>query len=296
MSIRTDSTRLDSTYFTSEGFIIDSPVVTRTGVFKYQNEDGSVRREGRLPEHVFCPKSLESYEGKDIILTHVTDKGGMVDSENFRQYSIGNIIKAYRDGENVRCKIIIKDVDALRQNPDLRELSLAYTPDMVKEAGAYNGEDYDELQTNIRINNLAIVAEARAGSHARLNIDGGEKMEEKTFNDKELMSGLLELATTAAKIGLELEGLSADEAKRKIVEAAMPEARLDGMCLDTLYALAQMDIAKRKPLSAQYEGIFRTDGKPLPGANSLEEARRKYEEEYLVGANIVRPHLKGDEN
>lgn|GEM_PF-6101657 len=160
---------------TTEGFARDECILTRCGVFTYHEDDGTVIREVRLPEHVFAAESLESYEGKDIILTHVTDKAGLVDSENFRDFTIGNIISAQRDGENVRGKLLIKDVEALKNNPHLRELSLAYTRDLIRESGTYNGEQYDCIQSNIKINNLAVVSEARAGENARLNLDEEDK-------------------------------------------------------------------------------------------------------------------------
>ena len=40
------------------------------------------------------------------------------------------------------------------------------------EPGVWNGEPYDLIQTNIRVNHLALVAAARAGDGARLNMDG----------------------------------------------------------------------------------------------------------------------------
>ena len=43
----------------------------------------------------------------------------------------------------------------------------------------WNGEQYDAIQTNIVINHLALVASARAGEQARLNIDGSDEHELK---------------------------------------------------------------------------------------------------------------------
>jgi hypothetical protein len=74
-------------------------------------------------------------------------------------------------------------MEKVKQFP-FRELSLSYIPKMVKTAGSYNGEAYDEIQTEIVINNLAIVSHARAGENARLHLDGKdeEKMDEETKN------------------------------------------------------------------------------------------------------------------
>ncbi len=137
---RLDSISLDKTYYTSEGYLVDHPIVTTCGVFEYKNEDGSTRRELRLPEHVFDKKSLESYKGKPIIITHAA---GDVDKENVRREQIGTIMSAgYRDGDNVRCEIIIHDTNTLKRC-GLRELSLGYSLDTEEMPGVWQGEEYD---------------------------------------------------------------------------------------------------------------------------------------------------------
>ena len=55
--IRLDSLPLSQTYFTPEGYLVDRPILTSTGIFEYKNPDGSIRRELRLPEDVFDPES-----------------------------------------------------------------------------------------------------------------------------------------------------------------------------------------------------------------------------------------------
>lgn len=170
--LRLDTTSLDQTYFTEEGYLIDHPIVTSVGIFEYALPKGGVRRELRLPEHVFDPESLASYEGKPIIITHDV---GEVDKNNVEQEGIGTILtKGYRDGDDVRAKIIIHDTDAMRGS-NLRELSLGYTLDLLEKPGEWNGQPYDAIQTNIRINHLALVGNARAGDQARLNVDSRDQ-------------------------------------------------------------------------------------------------------------------------
>lgn len=173
---RLDSISLDKTYYTEEGYLVDHPIVTTCGIFEYKNEDGSTRRELRLPENVFNEKSLESYKGKPIIITH---DAGEVDKENVRREQIGTIMSAgYPDGDNVRCEIIIHDTNALKKC-GLKELSLGYSLDTDDTPGVWKGEKYDCIQKNIEINHLALVGEARAGEAARLNIDS--KDDDKTI-------------------------------------------------------------------------------------------------------------------
>ena len=175
---RYDSIPLGETYFTPEGYLIDHPILTRVGIFEYKNPDGSIRRELRLPEEVFAPESLASYKGKPVILTH---EAGMIDSDNVQQEQIGTILsEGMQDGDNVRAQIIIHD--ARKLDYGLRELSLGYSLDLEEVPGEWQGQPYDAIQRNIRVNHLALVEKARAGDSARLNIDGEDTQAEKGGN------------------------------------------------------------------------------------------------------------------
>ena len=171
---RLDSIRLDETYFTKEGYFIDHPVTTRIGIFEYIEPDGSKRRELRLPEHVFDERSLATYEGKPVIITH---EAGRVDKGNVADETVGTILSAgYRDGDDVRCKVIIHSIDEVRMS-GLRELSLGYDMVIDETPGTWQGKPYDAIQTEITINHLALVRDARAGEQSRLNLDGKNKFE-----------------------------------------------------------------------------------------------------------------------
>ena len=176
---RRDCIRLDvndRTFFTEEGYLVDHPVVTSCGIFEYINPDGSIRRELRLPENVFSETSLKTYKGKPIIITH---DAGVVNKENVDREQVGTILsEGYRDKEDVRAEIIIHNTDAMKQR-GFKELSLGYNLDLIEQPGTWNGEPYDAIQTNIVINHLALVASARAGEQARLNIDSSDEQELK---------------------------------------------------------------------------------------------------------------------
>ena len=176
---RLDTIRLDKddrTYFTEEGYLVDHPILTSCGIFEYTNPDGSIRRELRLPEHVFNGKSLATYKGKPIIITH---EAGIVSKDNVDKEQIGTILtNGYQDREDVRAEIIIHNTDAMKDS-GLKELSLGYNLDLVEEPGTYNGGAYDAIQTTMGLRDLARVASARAGEQARLNIDGSDEPELK---------------------------------------------------------------------------------------------------------------------
>lgn len=171
--LRLDSIPLDGAQFTKEGYLMDRPVVTTTGIFEYTLPDGSIRRELRLPEDVFDAGSLETYKGKPIILTHA---GGRIDASNVQGEHIGTILSdGYQDGEDVRAEIVIHDPSVVKRS-GLKELSLGYECDFDETPGEWEGQTYDAIQHNIRINHLAVVHKARAGEKARLNIDGEDEI------------------------------------------------------------------------------------------------------------------------
>ena len=183
--MRLDSMPMPRAYFTPEGFLKDRPILTSTGIFEYENPDGSKRRELRLPQDVFSPESLRSYRGKPICISHAA---GLIDKNNVAENQIGTILSdGERSGDDVKAEIIIHDTDAMK-SAGFKELSLGYNLDLDETPGVWNGQRYDAIQRNIRINHLALVREARAGEQARLNLDGrdnnvlkgGKRMSKKT--------------------------------------------------------------------------------------------------------------------
>lgn len=234
--IRLDSIPLDQTYFTEEGYLRDRPILTRVGIFEYTNSDGSIRRELRLPEDVFDPASLSSYKGKPVVISH---DAGLINKENVGEESIGTVLsEGFRDGDNVRAEIVIHDTDAMKQSK-MKELSLGYSLDLEETPGKWNGQRYDAIQRNIRINHLALVREARAGERARLNIDGrdrnkkqGGKIMKKVSHRTARVDGILSaeelekaIAEYKAKYGAqnaEAEKTDAEETEEVVAPVAAP--------------------------------------------------------------------------
>jgi hypothetical protein len=166
---------------TDEGYLVDSPVITRSGIFLYQNEDGSIRKEYRPPEQVFNNDSLKSLLGKPITVDHPKV---MVDQTNIADYTVGTVLsegRADEDGVHLRADIIIHQPERCGNR---RELSLGYDLDLIETPGEINGERYDAIQTNIRYNHLSVVRRARAGQQARLNLDNDEIIEIETGDSK----------------------------------------------------------------------------------------------------------------
>src|SRR5690606_11989374 len=82
---------------------------------------------------------------------------------------------AQKDGEWIALPLILKDAAAIKAvQGGKRELSAGYTCTLDWTPGTTpDGETYDAVQRGIKINHLAVVDRARAGSTARIG-DGAE--------------------------------------------------------------------------------------------------------------------------
>ncbi|MDZ7320743.1 DUF2213 domain-containing protein [Kosakonia sacchari] len=172
LSFRVDSQRkiLENGYLSVPGR------VARTGVQQYTAQElGLTDRPPnelvnvyRPPEEVFKPESLASYDNADITLQHPDD---FVDSKTFKKVSVGHATTAGRRfGDFVVVDHLIKDqaaIDAI--NAGTAELSAGYSAEYIRQPGiAPCGTPYEFIQTDIRVNHIALCDSARAGHLARL--------------------------------------------------------------------------------------------------------------------------------
>lgn len=168
----------EGAYITPEGYIRAKAIVTRSGVFTYANGDGSQRKELRLPQDVFHSDALGSMRLIPVTNGHPPEK--LVTAENSKRLTVGYTGDTVeQDGDYVLTNLVITDAETVRmvKEQGRRELSLGYTVDLEPEEGEYNGERYDYKQTNIRYNHLALVDSARAGSAARIKLDGNDAVQ-----------------------------------------------------------------------------------------------------------------------
>jgi len=240
---RLDSIPLDGSFLMPEGVFVDSPIVTRTGIFEYTNPDGSKRRELRLAKHVFDKESLASYKHKPVIITHDV---GRVTKDNIAENTVGLMTSdGFRDGDNVRVEVGIHDVGRIKEF-GYRGLSLGYDLTMDETPGVYKGQPYDAIQLNIRVNHLALVRDARAGESARLNLDSQNKKGATTnMSTVKIMSAdTLERAFASCK----QQGLTnLDDVRLVVMKAATNLDASDGSGADPV---KKSDTAKKSDAEA----------------------------------------------
>lgn len=171
----------------SDGFLYSQSTVGRTGILIYRNLDGTERRELRLPEEAGSAATLQSMIGKPVIMLH---KGGMVNRDNAKGRVVGAMLTARQDGELTNSEIVVHDGEAIAkaERGEMAELSLGYRLELENKTGYYSAkknkisdvredesfEPFTHIQRNLRVNHVAMVPRGRAGSVARLNLDGDE--------------------------------------------------------------------------------------------------------------------------
>lgn len=156
-----------------DGSLVATARSVRTGVQLYAGSevgkpDKDIVRVYRSPEEVFAQDSLQSFSHATVTVDHPTKH---VTADNWKELAVGEVsTAAKKDGEWVHLPLVIKDRAAVEAVEGGKcELSAGYVCDLDWTGGTTpGGEVFDAQQRNIRINHLAIVDRARAGSKARI--------------------------------------------------------------------------------------------------------------------------------
>jgi hypothetical protein len=181
MVYKKDSFKIDNFKITSNGYLDISGIVTRSGVFKY--EDGG---ELRPAAEVFKQDSLDTMFAIPVTWEHPPD---LLTSNTISLYEKGFVAskavveKTDNDRGVVKLSnIIIKDknlIDEIISN-NIKQFSLGYSCDLDEKVGKFDNEDFVRLQKNIVYNHLAVVKDARCGEVCSI-IKKEDSMSKKEF-------------------------------------------------------------------------------------------------------------------
>lgn len=157
---------------TDEGYLRVWCRAARTGTQLYRRSDGSQVREYRPPEEVSNPESLQTFGMKPATWGHPPV---LLDSKNTKQHQIGysGSQVRYNDGF-VEVALVVTDQDSIDKikRGDARQVSAGYKVDFDPTPGQTpEGEDYNGVQRNIRVNHIAVVPVGRAGPEVKLLMD-----------------------------------------------------------------------------------------------------------------------------
>lgn len=169
----TDSVTVSGTRRTADGYLIAEAKSVRTGIQLYSGDEVGkpsmpIVRVYRPADQVFADASLQSFTHAPVTMNHPDEA---VTADNWKELAVGEVsTAAKKDGEWVHLPLILKDAKAISAVEDgKRELSAGYTCELVWGDGVTpDGQQFNATQTNIKINHLAIVDRARAGSQARI--------------------------------------------------------------------------------------------------------------------------------
>lgn len=165
----TDRAQIGGMKETQDGYLVGSLRCARTGIQDYLGVElglptMDVISVYRPESEVFSRDSLASYANKPISDDHPPE---FVTADNWKQYGKGDIgSDVVRDGEFVSVSYKIMDGDTIAKvKAGKAEVSMGYMAEIEFADGVTpDGEPYQAIQKNIRINHLAIVDRGRAGS------------------------------------------------------------------------------------------------------------------------------------
>lgn len=155
---------------TSEGYLTGKAIITNVGVFTYLNNDGTLRRELRLPEEVFNSESIDTLKSKPVTNNHPPE---IITIDNIKNHQVGFTgNKIDTSPFHISTNITITDqqtIDDIKSGK--RGLSAGYKVNLDFTPGVWMGSEYDCIQRKIRYNHVAIVNRGRAGDDAKIRMD-----------------------------------------------------------------------------------------------------------------------------
>jgi uncharacterized protein len=290
----TDAVAVAGTRRLADGYLVAEARCVRTGIQLYSGDevgkpDMPVVRVYRDGTQVFADASLQSFSHAPITVDHPAD---MVTAENWAKLAVGEVsTAAKKDGEWVTLPLILKDAAAIQSVIDgKRELSAGYTCELDFTPGVTaDGQQFDAQQKNIKINHLALVDRARAGSKARIGdgawgatpiVDATPEKEtpmtlktvtvdgipvEVTDQGATVIATLQQRIADAAKKAAETETSHAAVIAAKDKDIATRDAQIDdlkkkivdGPALDKLVAdrAILLDVARKIAKDVKFDGL-----------------------------------------
>ena len=158
---------------------IEKNPISKTGVFPYLGreigypglEPNKIYYVLRSEQELMSPEAIKSFELLPITKGHRMlgpQEQGLTPAEKIPQQGVVGE-KVFAEGDTLYANIKVTSEQAKDDiNKGLKELSLGYFCQWVKESGDYKGQHYDFVQKNIRGNHLAIVPLGRMGHDVRV--------------------------------------------------------------------------------------------------------------------------------
>lgn len=169
----TDSVLIAGTKTREDGALLADARIARTGVQVYIGRevgkpDMAAVRVYRPGSEVFSTDTMKSAAHRPVTNDHPRE---MVNADTWKQVAVGQTgDEITGEGIYLRVPLMVSDGATIKAIADgKRELSAGYTCELDWSPGKTpNGEAYDAIQRNIRVNHVAIVDAGRAGKEVRI--------------------------------------------------------------------------------------------------------------------------------
>ena len=255
-----DTVTLDGLRRTQDGYLVADAKVARTGIQQYRGfevdpdnthglRDKAIVRVYRPEEEVFSQDALHSYAFRPVTDDHPSE---MVTADNWKQYSVGQTGgDVVRDGEFVRVPLVLMDKAVIAKvESGKRELSMGYSTTLkFKDGVTPSGEAYDAIQTNLKMNHLAVVAAARGGSHLKLGDVSQPKEKVMTLKTVTVDGIPVEVTDQGATVIATLQSRLADANTKFASAETSHQTALAAKDADLAKKDAELDALKAKVLS-----------------------------------------------
>lgn len=167
----------------------------------------------RPEAEVFKTDSMASFAAAPFTIDHPSEA---VTADNWKRLGVGEVNgDVVRDGSFVRVPVIVRDAGAVgKVRTTHKQLSMGYACNLDFTPGTFDGQAYDAIQKDIRINHIAAVPAARGGSELRIT---DERAQEPPIMKKILIDGLqvdLSDASAVEAAITKLQGQLADSATK----------------------------------------------------------------------------------
>jgi uncharacterized protein len=244
---------------TNDGYLVAEAFVARAGIQLYRGSevgllDRDVVRVWRPEAEVKDAASVRTYTHAPVTLGHPSV---MVDSTNWKDLAKGEVSTEaeWKDGK-LRLPLIVKDAEAIAAiEAGTRELSAGYTCALdFTEGVTPQGEAYDAIQRNIRINHLAIVPRGRAGSECRIGDADAWGASPLSDAGKEVLMTLRKIMVDGLEVEVTDAGATAIAKLQKTISDMAAKAKEEEEEADKKMAAKDAELAKKDAEIADLKG------------------------------------------
>ncbi len=174
----------------ADGCLVAEVRASRVGIQEYSGREvdpsgerfkaGDTVKVYRPESEVFAVDSMASFAAAPFTIDHPSEA---VNASNWRRLGVGEVNgDVVRDGGFVRVPVIVRDAKAVEKvNTTHRQLSMGYDCVLEMTPGTFDGQAYDAIQRDIRINHIAAVPAARGGPELRISDERPKETPVKTI-------------------------------------------------------------------------------------------------------------------